>query len=101
MIPTGLRSNDENSTNTKPNQTAGAKQLKKEITKKQNEENNNHNTMESGKCANTLNGCTRKSTDGNNLLNDITVTGGVQAMISLQRTDSVLSNESVTSSQSF
>ncbi|CAG9540208.1 unnamed protein product [Cercopithifilaria johnstoni] len=94
----GLRGNDENSTNTKPNQTAGAKQLKKDTVKKQSEENNNHNTMESGKCANTLNGCTRKSADGSNLLNDIAVTGGAQA-ISLQRTDSALSNESIASSQ--
>ncbi|VBB29216.1 unnamed protein product [Acanthocheilonema viteae] len=95
----GLRGNDENSTNTKPNQTAGTKQLKKDTVKKQSEENINHNTMESGKCANTLNGCTLKSTDDNDLLNDIAVTGGAQAVISLQRTDSALSSESVTSSQ--
>uniref|UniRef100_A0A1I8EXQ0 MIF4G domain-containing protein n=1 Tax=Wuchereria bancrofti TaxID=6293 RepID=A0A1I8EXQ0_WUCBA len=97
--PPGLRGNDENSANTKPNQTAGAKQLKKETVKKQSEENNNYNTMESGKCANTLNGCTRKSTDNNNLLNDIAITGGAQAVISLQRSDSALSGESIASSQ--
>lgn len=55
--------------------------------------------MESGKCANTLNGCTRNSTDSNNLLIDMAVTGGVQALISLQRTDSALSSESIASSQ--
>lgn len=56
--------------------------------------------MESGKCSNTLNGCTRKSTDSNNLLNDLAVTGGAaQAEISLQRADSALSSESVASSQ--
>ncbi|KAK6109111.1 hypothetical protein QQG55_34710 [Brugia pahangi] len=97
--PPGLRGNDENSANTKPNQTAGAKQLKKETVKKQSEENNNYNTMESGKCANTLNGCTRKSTDNNNFLNDIAITGGAQTVISLQRSDSALSGESIASSQ--
>ncbi|VDM94674.1 unnamed protein product, partial [Onchocerca ochengi] len=57
--------------------------------------------MESGKCTNTLNGCTRKSPDNNNLLNDVAVTGGAQSALSLslQRTDSVLSSESVASSQ--
>ncbi|VDN81847.1 unnamed protein product [Brugia pahangi] len=55
--------------------------------------------MESGKCANTLNGCTRKSTDNNNFLNDIAITGGAQTVISLQRSDSALSGESIASSQ--
>ncbi|VDK84314.1 unnamed protein product [Litomosoides sigmodontis] len=92
-----LRGNDENSTNTKPNQTAGAKQLKKDTVKKQSEENNHH-AMESGKCANTLDGCMRKSTDSNNLLKDVAA-AGAQAEISLQRSDSALSNESMASSQ--
>lgn len=37
IMHTGLRGNDENSTNTKPNQTAGGKQLKKDTVKKLSE----------------------------------------------------------------
>ncbi|MFH4974379.1 hypothetical protein AB6A40_001088 [Gnathostoma spinigerum] len=80
--PPGLRLGEDTAT-TKPSKTAGGKQLKKESSKRNIEENNNEPSECVSSC--TLNGCTRKSSDESD---------GV-----MSRADSRLSNDSSNSSK--